>query len=80
LHERYDELFGGGGEQGSTTTSTAGFGKKWGYYQSIYTLCNGDITKFENVTKLNVNFCLTMLAFKKDKAMIEDNNIKKKFK
>ena len=77
LQTRYDELFGGTSEIGGLRQ---GFGHKWGWYQSIYSLAKGDIRRFKSITKLNVNECLTMLAFLKDKAEVENKIIKQKFK
>ena len=70
----YPELFEGeGGEQLSAVSQ---FATKWGWYQSIYTLANGDITRFEDITQLNIHKCLLMLAFMKEKADIEMKQIK----
>ncbi len=78
LIENYDELFGEQG--GETTSSRAGFSKKWGWYSSLYGLAAGDITRFENITKLGMHQCLMMLAFMKDKNELESKQIKSKFK
>jgi hypothetical protein len=77
LLERYDDLFSNDGQQHGIRQ---GFGTKWGWYQSIYSLAKGDIRRFKSITKLGMNECLTMLAFKKDKATIESKLIKQKFK
>ncbi len=62
----YDGLFTGGTEErGSDSSSQANFGRKWGWYQSVYGIAKGDVTKFNNVTKLNVHECLMYLAFRK---------------
>ena len=74
----YDELFGDGG--GRSLDEISQFSKKWGWYQSIYGLADGDITRFESITKLNVHECLMMLSFKKEKTEIENKQMKKKFK
>ena len=76
--ESYDTLFEQGGGDGSYT-SEANFGRKWGWYQSIYGLANGDVERFENITKLNVHQCFTMLSFLKEKAELEARRIKSKF-
>jgi len=78
LVENYDELFGqstGGGLDGISQ-----FGKKWSWYQSIYALAQGDITRFKNITELNFHECFLMLSFMKDKSELEAKQIKKKFK
>jgi hypothetical protein len=74
----YDELFGAGG--GASLDTVSRFANKWGWYQSIYGLAQGDITRFENITKLKMHKCFTMLSFMKDKNEVEAQQIKKKFK
>jgi hypothetical protein len=61
-------------------SAISGFTTKWGWYNSIYAIANGDITRFENITKLNVHECLTYLTYTKEKNEIEARNIKSKFK
>ena len=78
LVENYDELFGQGG--GASLDATSQFTTKWGWYNSLYGLAQGDITRFENITKLNVHECFMMLSFMKDKAEIEAKRIKQNFK
>ena len=75
--ESYDSLFTGGG---GGLNARANFGAKWGWYQSVYALADGDVTKFESITELNVNTCLLMLTFKKEKAEIEEQELKRKRK
>tara|TARA_R110000796_G_scaffold225990_1_gene342456 strand:- start:477 stop:731 length:255 start_codon:yes stop_codon:yes gene_type:complete len=74
----YDELFGQGG--GPNLDAASNFTNKWGWYNSIYGLAKGDITRFENITKLNVHECFMMLSFMKDKAEAESKKIKQNFK
>ena len=74
--ERYEQLFTGG--NGETTTISAGFGKKWGWYSSIYALSQGDIERFESITSLELDKCLTMLTFMKEKNEAEAQQIKNK--
>ena len=78
LSANYDELFGGGRDE--SLDSVSQFSRKWGWYQSIYGLAQGDVTRFEDITKLNVNSCFMMLAFMKDKNELEAKQIKKNFK
>ena len=77
--QRYDELYD---QQGSSEIqgTTEGFARKWGWYQSIYALAAGDIRRLDDITNLNVNKCLTMLAFEKEKLELENKKIKKNFK
>ena len=78
LVESYDELFGGG--QSDTLSGIGQFGKKWGWYQSIYALAQGDITRIEHITQLNVHKCLMALSFMKEKSDLELKKIKNRIK
>ena len=78
LVENYDELFGQGGN--TSLDAVSQFSTKWGWYNSIYGLAQGDITRFENITKLGVHECFMMLSFMKDKAEVEAKRIKQNFK
>ena len=78
LVANYDELFGKRTELGLDRVSN--FSAKWGWYQSIFGLAQGDITRFEHITKLNVHECLMMLSFMKDKNELEAEQIKRKVK
>jgi hypothetical protein len=53
-----------------------GFGQKWGSYQAIYTLAEGDITRFNKVTKINVHQALMYLEFVKERAEVENKIMK----
>ena len=75
--EQYPELFGnkqGGGDY----SETAQFGQRWGWYSSIYGLAQGDIRRFDEVTKLNLHQCLTFLKFESEKQNIEAKLITRK--
>ncbi len=76
--EEYDTLFQQSGGDGGLSRAS-NFSNKWGWYQSIYGLANGDITRFEDITKLNIHQCFTMLSFMKEKAELEAKQIKSKF-
>jgi hypothetical protein len=78
LVEQYDELFGGGSDK--SLDGLSNFSRKWGWYQSLYGLSQGDITRIESITELNVHTCFMMLAFMKEKNELEAKQIKKKFK
>ena len=74
----FDGLFnqsddGGSGAEGS-------FGNKWGWYQSIYAIAKGDITKFKEITKLSAAECLTWLEFEKEKNDLEAKMLKQRTK
>jgi hypothetical protein len=79
ITELYGELFGetNGLEN---TTALAGFSQKWGWYQSIYGLCNGNIRKIDEVTKMKLHTCLIHLAFEKEKAELEKHIINRNAK
>ena len=76
LIESYAELFG---ERRDELSAASNFGRKWGWYQSLYALAQGDIGRFEDITKLNAHQCLYALSFMKDKAELEARQIKSKF-
>jgi hypothetical protein len=78
LIETYDELFAG--QSDGSLDGVSNFARKWGWYQSIYGLSQGDITRFESITELNVHSCFMMLSFMKEKNELEAKQIKKKFK
>ena len=65
---------------GSATDAQANFGRKWGWFQSIHTLAQGDVRRFDEVTKTRVHECFMMLSFMKDKAEVEAKRIKQNFK
>ena len=76
LIKSYDQIFNQTGEKSLDAISN--FGRKWGWYQSIYALAGGDVTRFEDITELNVHKCLTMLSFMKEKQELENKQIKNK--
>ena len=73
----YAELFEQRDTEQSNLTAEGGFGEKWNWYQSIYGLAQGDVTKFDTVTKLNVHTCLMQLSFVKEKNELEKKLIKR---
>ena len=74
----FPSLFGSTEEQGYT--SEENFGRKWGWYQSIYTLAKGDALRFDEATALPLYQALTYLSFEKEKNELEAKKIKNKFK
>ena len=74
LIESYDELFGG--VKGESFSAVSNFGQKWGWYQSIYSLAQGDIRRFEHITELGIHQCLMFLTFEKEKTELEAQQIK----
>ena len=73
----YDELFGQGG--GTSLDAVSQFSTKWGWYQSLYGLADGNVERIESITKLGFHQCFMMLAFMKDKSEVEAKQMKKKF-
>ena len=53
------------------------FNKQWGWYQSIYAAAKGDVTKFDDVTRLRLTKALTYLTFEKQKNEIEQRELKR---
>ena len=70
----YDSLYT---QTGDDLSRVATFGQKWGWYQSVFGLANGDITRFKDITKLNVHECLYALEFMKEKNVIETKRIRR---
>ena len=67
LIDGYSGLFGeGNGDEGAGDLSErTQFGKRWGWYGSLHRLAQGDVTKFDEVTRLSHRKCLTFLTFTK---------------
>ena len=78
--ESFPQLFGEGNEEGQDLTAQGSFGEKWGWYQSIYGLAKGDITKFDEVTAEPLYKCLMYLVFEKEKNQLEAKMIKNSMK
>jgi hypothetical protein len=67
------------GESGGAEYSDqAQFGKRWGWYSSIYALAQGNVRRFDEVSKLPITQSLTWLTFEKEKTEIEMKLINKK--
>jgi len=64
IRYHYATLFKEEGEETETKTKT--IGSKWGWYQIIHSLAQGDITKMEDVEKLYIDVALTYLSYEKD--------------
>jgi hypothetical protein len=80
----YPDLFRETNQEGSEHLSdfseTTQFGKQWGWYQSIYALAQGDVTKFDEITKLPLTKCLTYITFEKQKNEIEKRQLERQMK
>jgi hypothetical protein len=57
-------------------SAQANFGSKWGWYQSIYGLAQGDVLRFDAVTQTELFQCLNYLTFEKEKNELEAQLIK----
>jgi len=81
LSERYPDLF----EQGDdgqydgkgNISSQYNFERKWVGYNTIAVLSENNILNFDAVTRLPVHQCLTFLSYKKDLAILEQEQIRK---
>jgi hypothetical protein len=69
LSERYSEIYE---DRGSSTQFEVNFGKKWKGYATITELANGDITKFDEITREPLEKCLLYLSYKTDKIELEN--------
>jgi hypothetical protein len=75
LTERYNELFEGSGETGSSSGYRAGFAKKWNAYSSVMALCKEDILQIDAVVQQPLEKCLLYLSYLNDKAILENAEI-----
>ena len=76
INEEYPDLFGGESAD-SEFDEQAQFGKRWGWYSSIYALAQGDVRRFDQISRLPLRQCLTYLTFEKQKSDIELKMIKR---
>ena len=79
ITESFAVLFGEASEENEYSLE-AQFGKRWGWYQSIYALAKGDIRRFSEVERLPIHECLTYLSFEKERIELERKEIESKFK
>lgn len=73
--EIYDGLFTASANSSGFQVGQ-GFGKKWGWYQSIYALAGGKVSGVNEVTKIPLHQCLIWLEFEKEKSELEQKMIK----
>ena len=76
ITNQFPELFGAE-STGESFNRQAQFGVKWGWYSSFYALAQGDVRRFNEISKLRVVFALTFLTFEKEKIEIEQSMLKK---
>ena len=65
LIEKYPEIFDSE-SSGDTSQHQINFGRKWGSYQSIITLCGGELLKINEVVKQPLEKCLFFLSYHSD--------------
>ncbi len=73
FNELYPELFAGG----EAKADEHQFNKKWGWMGFIHLLTDGDVTKFDGVSKLPIHTTALWGAYKTDLAALERAIIKK---
>jgi len=54
--------------------------KEYNWFGTLYGLCKGDMTKWEEITKQNFIFCLNWLSYEKMKAEIEEQQLKEQLR
>jgi len=69
LTELYPEIYGE--PDGDVSQHQINFGKKWKGYATIVELAEGDITRFDEITKLPLEKCLLYLSYLSDKALVD---------
>lgn len=50
-------------------------GAKWGWYQTLYHLAQGDILKIDSVTEVSVEQVFTFLCYEQDAQTSENINV-----
>jgi len=74
----YPDLFGDpDAEPTYNLTSEGNFGRKWGWLSSVDHLAQGDVSKYDSVTKLPLHLCLTKLVFDAEKNDLERKAIER---
>ena len=74
--ENYPELFESGSTESADYGTAENFGKKWGWFNSLWKLSNANVERLEHITKLNFHECFMFLAFEKEKNELEAKLIK----
>ena len=77
ISELYPELFTISGEGDGERNI---FSSKWGSYQELYTLSQGDLTRYEAISEMTLHNCLMYLAYETDKTQELNKRIKKQNK
>ena len=64
--EDFAVIFDGDAKGNDDSIGTKSFAEKWGYFGIMYRLCNADISKLEQITKLNLLEAFTWLTYETD--------------
>jgi hypothetical protein len=59
-------IFDKDAEGNEDVIATESFAEKWGWFGVMYRLCNADISKLEQITKLNLLDAFTWLSYETD--------------
>jgi hypothetical protein len=59
-------IFDATAEGNESAIASEDFAEKWGYFGVFYRLCNADISKLEQITKLNLLEAFTWLSYETD--------------
>jgi hypothetical protein len=59
-------IFDKDAEGNEDAIATESFAEKWGWFGVMYRLCNADISKLEQITKLNLLDAFTWLSYETD--------------
>ena len=72
LTEAYPDIFSGGdGGEVEDFSASGQFAKRYGWFNTLYALCDGDVTKFNEVTKTELSIALLFTEYKQGKQKIE---------
>jgi hypothetical protein len=67
LLERFTNLFSGG----TGNQKQQNFGKKWGWYSILMSLCNEDVLKLNDASKISIEQAFTFMSYKRDQDRIK---------
>ena len=80
IRSLYDGLYTQTVAGGRGSQLRESFGKKWGDYQAIHALAQGDVERIGEVTKLGVHQCMMWLEYEKEKNDLENKLLKQQSK
>ena len=76
IRSLYDGLYTQTVTGGRGSQLRESFGKKWGDYQAIHALAQGDVTRIGEVTKIGIHQCMMWLEYEKEKNDLENKLLK----